>query len=342
MKINLTEKSCSPDLWPLASTYSVGDIRLGLFTLLEKWKRFSSLEVTINQEEKSEDTLLVPVQTLPLRNKLLEVQKADISLDEITLPFRYAWDMLQLLSIAIKDDFSYLQTVSNSAVIPSGVLVIESQNVYIDATAKLYPCIINAENGPVIIGKNATVMEGSLIRGPFVLGEGSVVKMGTQIYGPVTIGKNCVVGGEIKNSLISDYSNKAHDGYLGDSVIGRWCNLGAGTTCSNVKNTAGDIYYKHKSHTIPVAVGKKAGLVMGDYSRSAIQTKFNTGSIVGVCCNVIHSAFPPTYIGDFRWQEDSYEFDKAILHIEQWKNFKQERITEQERTKLLELYKKII
>lgn len=133
-------------------------------------------------------------------------------------------------------------------------------------------------------------MEGSMIRGPFALCEGAVVKMGTRIYGATSIGPFSMAGGEIKNSVIFGYSNKAHDGYLGDAVIGEWCNLGAGTSNSNVKNNAGEIMMLDEANGLARSAGIKCGLLMGDYSRCAINTSFNTGTVAGVSCNIFGKA----------------------------------------------------
>jgi len=191
-------------------------------------------------------------------------------------------------------------------------------------------CILNASTGPIYIGKNAEIMEGSMIRGPFALCKNSVVKMSSKIYGGTTIGKNCVVGGEIKNSMISDYSNKSHDGYLGDSVIGEWCNLGAGTSNSNIKNTGNDVMVWDNSSNQFINAGLKCGLIMGDYSRCAINTSFNTGTVVGVCCNIFGNGLTPKHIRNFSWGfgESIYEFEKAIKGIENWKKLKDQSITD--------------
>jgi UDP-N-acetylglucosamine diphosphorylase/glucosamine-1-phosphate N-acetyltransferase len=190
----------------------------------------------------------------------------------------------------------------------------------------------------VYIGKNAVVMEGAIIRGPFALCEGAVVKMGARIYGATTVGPYSVVGGEIKNTVISGYSNKAHDGYLGDSVIGEWCNLGAGSSNSNVKNNAGEVkVWSHNTKQYVTTGLRKCGLIMGDYSKSAINTSFNTGTIVGVCANIFGEGLTPKYIPSFTWGtmgQTKYIFDKALKDIENWKKMKNAVLTEQEKTRL--------
>ena len=176
-------------------------------------------------------------------------------------------------------------------------------------------------------------MEGSMIRGPVAICEGAVIKMGTKLYGATTIGPYCTAGGEIKNSLMQSFSNKAHEGYLGDSVIGCWCNLGAGTSNSNIKNTAADVHIWHNPSNGFVDVGVKCGVIMGDYSRTAINTSINTGSVMGICCNVFGEGFPPRHIPDFNWgfqNRNVYQLEKAICDINNWQKLKGKELTAEE------------
>ena len=136
--------------------------------------------------------------------------------------------------------------------------------------------------------------------------------------GATSIGDYCTIGGEVKNSVLQDYSNKAHDGYLGDSVLGSWCNLGAGTSNSNIKNTAGNVMVQLSATSQKINAGTKAGLIMGDYSRAAINTSFNTGTVVGVCSNIFGDNNPPKFIDNFTWGNEPYDFEKAITHIQNW------------------------
>jgi UDP-N-acetylglucosamine diphosphorylase/glucosamine-1-phosphate N-acetyltransferase len=186
-------------------------------------------------------------------------------------------------------------------------------------------------------------MEGSLIRGPFALCEGATVKLGTKIYGATTIGPYSIAGGEIKNSVIFGYSNKGHDGYLGDAVIGEWCNLGAGTSNSNLKNNAREVQIWDIGSKRFVAAGTKCGLLMGDYSRSAINTSFNTGTVVGVCCNVFGEGLTPKYIPSFSWGFDNkqkYQLDKALRDIASWKRFKGRELTGAEVQNIQSIFEK--
>jgi UDP-N-acetylglucosamine diphosphorylase/glucosamine-1-phosphate N-acetyltransferase len=219
-----------------------------------------------------------------------------------------------------------------SAPIPPSVQVISPQSIFIEEGASISHSILNASTGPIYIGRNSNIMEGCLIRGPFALCESAVVKMGTKIYGATTIGPCSTAGGEIKNSVLFGYSNKGHDGYLGDSVIGEWCNLGAGTSNSNLKNNAGEVKVWNAGQFI--SAGLKCGLLMGDYSRAAINTSFNTGTVVGVCCNVYGEGLMPKYIPDFSWgvhnKGPKYAFEKALRDIENWKKLKNQSLTDAE------------
>jgi UDP-N-acetylglucosamine diphosphorylase/glucosamine-1-phosphate N-acetyltransferase len=234
---------------------------------------------------------------------------------------------------AIRQDFELLTKKRISQPIPKSNKVNKPSRIFIEKGAKLEHCILNAGTGPIYIGKNAEIMEGAVIRGPFALCEGACLKMGAKVYGATTVGPYSLAGGEIKNSVIFGYSNKAHDGYLGDSVIGEWCNLGAGTTNSNLKNNAGNV--KVWTPKGEISSGVKCGVMMGDYSRTAINTAINTGTVIGVCCNIFGNGLTPRYIPDFSWGSEGlkrYEFEKAIPDIENWKRLKGMTLSENERS----------
>lgn len=203
---------------------------------------------------------------------------------------------------AIRDDFAVLTAKRKSAKISSTNHIINRKNVFVEAGVKMECCIINASGGPVYIGKNAEVMEGSIIRGPFALCHDSTVRLGTKIYGATTVGPFSKVGGEIINSVIFGYSNKAHDGFLGDSVIGEWCNLGAGTNNSNLKNNYSNVkLWDYESETYISTGLQFCGLMMGDHSKCSINTMFNTGTVAGVNANIFGTGFPPKFIANFSW-----------------------------------------
>ena len=225
----------------------------------------------------------------------------------------------------IEQDFQQYAKGKSTTFIKQGVHIISPENVFIETGAQIEFSSLNASTGPIYIGRNAVVMEGCNIRGPFALGEDSVLKMGTKIYGATTLGPHCVGGGEIKNSVIMGYSNKAHDGYLGDSVIGEWCNLGAGTSNSNLKNNVSEVKVWSYAANNYIPSGTKCGIVMGDYSRSSINTSFNTGTVVGVCCNVFGEGLSPKFIPDFTWGIKGlsrYELEKGLIDVMNWMKLK--------------------
>lgn len=268
----------------------------------------------------------------------IKAQKA-IELAEELVEIRYPWDILKLNAWAIQQDFELLKKSNKGQSIPISNKVTNSKNIFIEKSALVEHCFLNATDGPIYIGKNAVVMEGAMLRGPVSIGEGAVVKMGAKIYGATTVGPNCIVGGEIKNSVLFANSNKAHDGYLGDSIIGEWCNLGAGTSNSNIKNNASEIGVYTPSGQ--KNVGLKCGVIMGDYSRTAINTSINTGTVIGVCCNVFGSGLTPKYIPSFSWGSEGikrYEFDKAVTHINNWKAFKGQSLSNSETSILSHIF----
>ena len=180
--------------------------------------------------------------------------------------------------------------------------VIGEGKIFLEEGAKVECSFLNAGGGAIYIGKNAEVMEGSIIRGPFALGESSTLKLGTKIYGGTTIGPHCKVGGEVSNSIFFGYSNKAHDGFVGNTVIGEWCNLGAGTNTSNLKNNYSKVklWSYHEEDFINTGL-TFCGLMMGDHSKCSINSMFNTGTVVGVNANVFGGGFPPKMVPSFSW-----------------------------------------
>lgn len=244
----------------------------------------------------------------------------------------HPWDMISKNRQQLLEDVELITAGRLSEPIPAHVQCTHPENIFIEPGADVAPCYLNATEGPIYIGSKATILEGAAIRGPFAMCEGAVVKMQSSIYGATTLGPYCVGGGEIKNTLMMGYSNKAHHGYLGDAVIGEWCNLGAGATNSNVKNNAGivsvwDFYTREY-----VPVGQKCGVIMGDYCTVSIQAAMNTGSIYGTCCNVFGSGLLPTIIEPCSWgvAGTRYELPKAIASIGNWKQMKGRSFTAEE------------
>ena len=264
------------------------------------------------------------------------------SFNEEVKVIRYPWDIFQLNDWAIRQDFKLLTRQRKSQPVSRTNKIIKPSQLFIEKGVIMEHCTINASTGPVYIGKGAEIMEGSIIRGPFAMGEGACLKLGTKVYGATTLGPRCVVGGEIKNSILFGYSNKAHDGYLGDSVIGEWCNLGAGTTNSNLKNNASEV--KIWTPKGELNAGPKCGVLMGDFSRTAINTSINTGTVIGVGCNVFGTGLTPKYIPNFSWGSEGvkrYEFEKALLDIEGWKKLKGLTLLGDEKNILKYIFEKV-
>ncbi|MDB5200917.1 MAG: glucose-phosphate thymidylyltransferase [Ferruginibacter sp.] len=317
----------------------MADIRIGILTIREKWAMLTAGEVLT---EAFPDAFRVEAAAIPSLDNFFSILAAAengieiLSTDEIRV-LEYPWQLFLWNDQAMREDFRLITANRKSAPLSSTNTVINAAQVFIEAGATVEHSFLNASTGPIYIAKNATVMEGNMVRGPFALGENSVLKMGSKVYGATSIGPGCVAGGEIKNSILFANSNKAHDGYLGDSVLGEWCNLGAGTSNSNVKNTGAAVKYIINEEQEMHYAGNKAGLLMGDYSRAAINTSFNTGTIVGVCCNIFGDA-PSKFIPDFSWGRERYIFEKAIQDISNWKQMKQQALSAEETTTLQQLY----
>ncbi|HQV40012.1 MAG: glucose-1-phosphate thymidylyltransferase [Flavobacteriales bacterium] len=225
------------------------------------------------------------------------------------------WHLFQHCATAITNDFALLTEGRRSAPLSALNTVIgDPKLVFLEEGAKAEASIFNTTNGPIWIGKDAEVMEGCMIRGPFALGDNAQLKMGAKIYGACSFGPECRVGGEVNNSVILGYSNKGHDGFLGNSVLGEWCNLGADTNTSNLKNTYGEVAaWSYADETLVHTGQQFLGLVMGDHAKSGINTMFNTGTVAGVCANVFGSGFAAKHIPSFSWGESEvYALDKAF------------------------------
>lgn len=342
MAIILNDINCREQLYPFTEVRHAADIRIGILTIKEKWQHLG-IEVSLSGSDNEADGEEVPANIIPtIHNyqKIIDDSRSGIlnmNADNIK-GITYPWDITLLNDWAIRQDFEIITKDRISQPVSNSNQIVNTNQIFLEEGAKVELSIINASTGPVYIGQDAEIMEGCMIRGPIAICNNSVLKMGTKAYSGTTIGPWCVAGGEIKNSVLMGYCNKAHDGYLGDSVIGSWCNLGAGTSNSNVKNSAGNIIYKLKEAN--VSTGNKAGLMMGDYSRAAINTSFNTGTIVGICCNIFGRDFPSRYIPNFTWGDQRYKFEKALQDIENWKKLKHSTLTEEEISLLHQLYLK--
>jgi UDP-N-acetylglucosamine diphosphorylase/glucosamine-1-phosphate N-acetyltransferase len=235
-----------------------------------------------------------------IQNNLSEFQRINAAFNPIKI--QYPWDIFTYNEKALIDDFNLITKGRKSQVLSPTNKAIGAENIFIEEGAIVEYATINAKNGPVYIGKDAEIMEGALIRGPLALCEHSVLKLGAKIYGATTIGPHSKVGGEVHNSVIFGYSNKAHDGFLGNSVLGEWCNLGADTNNSNLKNNYALV--KVWNYPLEKFINTNlqfCGLIMGDHSKSGINTMFNTGTVVGVSANIFGAGFPRNFIPSFSW-----------------------------------------
>jgi UDP-N-acetylglucosamine diphosphorylase / glucose-1-phosphate thymidylyltransferase / UDP-N-acetylgalactosamine diphosphorylase / glucosamine-1-phosphate N-acetyltransferase / galactosamine-1-phosphate N-acetyltransferase len=332
--LSLVSGPFSEDFFPFSLTRSVADIRCGILTIREKWN------IHLENNPHLAGVHSIPANIIPSSTLIgsLSTEISESTLEQSSRLLNVA-DILRFNDREMKNDFKLLTAGRRSAPIsPTNKLT--GTEIFLEAGAKAEHCYLNADEGPIYIGKDALLMEGSMIRGPFAIGEKGVVKMGSKIYGATSAGPHCVLGGEIKNSIIFGYSNKAHDGYLGDSVIGAWCNLGAGSSNSNIKNSGGQVKLWNPLKKSFIDGGLKCGLLMGDYSRSAIQTAFNTGAVVGVSCHVFGNGLTPAYLPSFTWglHGTRYDFDKAIQHISKWKSLKGKELKPDEITNLKNIF----
>ncbi len=327
-------------LLPFTYTRPVADIRIGIMTIREKWEFFlRSTTTTVTEEyltdkwpmvEAEQNTFIlgsvIPSLDLVAKIKLLKKEEAiyykeellafcvgegeepdldayaKIEFVEDVIIIKHTWDIFKYNEKAIALDFKYLTEEEDSKELSTTNTIIGEYPVFLAEGASVECTIFNTTKGPIYIGENATVMEGALIRGPFALCEGASVKMGAKIYEGTTIGPHSKVGGEVGNSVIFGYSNKGHDGYLGNSVLGEWCNLGADTNTSNLKNNYAEVrLWDYETGGFAKTGEQFCGLMMGDHSKSGINTMFNTGTVVGVSANIFGGSFPRNFIPSFSW-----------------------------------------
>ncbi|MBL4668435.1 MAG: GlmU family protein [Flavobacteriales bacterium] len=219
----------------------------------------------------------------------------------ISIELKSVTDIFSKNDIAIQQDFELITEGRKSATISKTNTII-GNNIFIEAGAKIEASVLNSTSGPIYVGKDAEIMEGCLVRGPLAMSNNSVLKMGAKIYGATTIGQFSKVGGEVNNCVIQDYSNKGHDGFLGNSVIGEWCNLGADTNTSNLKNNYAEVkLWLYETERFAKTGLQFCGLIMGDHSKCGINTMFNTGTVVGVSSNIFGSGFPRNFVSSFSW-----------------------------------------
>jgi UDP-N-acetylglucosamine diphosphorylase/glucosamine-1-phosphate N-acetyltransferase len=355
MNYILFDGSSRVNLLPLTYTKPVADIRIGILTIREKWERLLHTTTTTLTEDYLEDkfpmvemaeNIMINSSFLPNKEiveiiKYLQINQAVFKGDEIIAFFstdsqkevdfdtydiinfnddliqiKHTWDIFKYNGDALEDDFKLITQDRKSATIPDSIYCINKEQIFLEENVAIEIGVLNASNGPIYLGKNTQIMEGSMIRGPFAMGEHSVVKMGTKIYGATTLGPKCKIGGEVNNAILSGYCSKGHEGYLGNAVIGEWCNIGADTNNSNLKNNYAEVKMWDYDKERFLETGLQfCGLIMGDHSKCGINTMFNTGTVVGISANIYGSNFPRNFIPSFSWGGSAgfktYELDKA-------------------------------
>ncbi|MGC6284957.1 MAG: GlmU family protein [Polaribacter sp.] len=328
-------------LLPFTYTKPVADLRIGILTIREKWEKYLGLTTTTITEEylmekypmvEIDENILINASFCPTKDlveKVMDLKENEaifqgesviafhtkdtqeevnfdtytqIEFEEDLLQVNNTWDIFSKNDVAIQQDFELLTEGRKSQPIPETVQCLNRDQIFVEEGAKLNFAILNAESGPIYIGKNAEIMEGSVVRGPFAMCENSVLKLSAKIYGATTLGPYCKVGGEVNNSVLMGYSSKAHDGFLGNSVLGEWCNLGADTNNSNLKNNYAEVkLWNYEAGRFSPTGLQFCGLMMGDHSKCGINTMFNTGTVVGVSANIYGSGFPRNFVPSFSW-----------------------------------------
>ncbi|WP_055448444.1 GlmU family protein [Lacinutrix mariniflava] len=328
-------------LLPFTYTRPVADIRVGILTIREKWeKHLLATTTTITEDYLSEkwpmvemeDNVMInasfcPTEDLVDKIKSLKKNQAIFKDEEVVAFFteedqedidlstfkaiefegdlliiEHTWDIFSKNADAIAQDFELLTKDRETQPIPKSNNVIAPENIFIEEGAKLEFATLNASSGPIYIGKDAEIMEGSMVRGPLALCDNATLKLGTKIYGATTVGPHSKVGGEVNNSVLFGYSNKGHDGFLGNSVIGEWCNLGADSNNSNLKNNYAEVrLWDYETEGFAKTGLQFCGLMMGDHSKCGINTMFNTGTVVGVNANIFGSGFPRNFVPSYSW-----------------------------------------
>jgi len=328
-------------LLPFTFTRPVADILVGIMTIRQKWEmRLGSTTTTITEEYLSEkfpmvemeENIMINASFLP--NTVLAEMVSNLSANQAIfkgddviafftdenqeavnfdtyeiiefegdcIRIEHTYDIFSHNGVAIREDFELLTEDRKSQPIPKSVNTIAKENIFIEEGAKLEFVTLNATNGPIYIGKDAEIMEGSVIRGPFALCEGAIVKMAAKIYGATTIGPYSKIGGEVNNAVLFAYSNKGHDGFLGNSVLGEWCNIGADSNTSNLKNNYEEVkLWDYETESFEKTGLQFCGLMMGDHSKCGINTMFNTGTVVGVSANIFGAGFPRNFVPSFSW-----------------------------------------
>jgi UDP-N-acetylglucosamine diphosphorylase/glucosamine-1-phosphate N-acetyltransferase len=348
IRVSLVDTSARQHLLPLTFTRPVAELRTGILTIADKYRRRGcevgfvtedylqvkypalddaqvSIWASVCPTEEFIDAVkdLQPGQALVSDQQRLAVAGNDFDAEADDVYFagalnliEYPWDIWTKNAAEMELDFDLLTAGRESAPVDATNTVI-GDRIFLEEGARATASILNTTTGPIYLAKDAEIMEGCVVRGGLALGEHSALKLGAKIYGATTLGPHCKVGGEVNNSVLIGYSNKGHDGFLGNSALGEWCNLGADTNNSNLKNNYDSVKaWSYVSKRFAPTGQQFCGLVMGDHSKSGINTMFNTGTVVGVSANVYGAGFPRNFIASFTWggpqSTMNYRLDKAL------------------------------
>ena len=372
MRINLNDNGFHLRFAPLTLTRPLGNLRIGIFTNDERWKKLiESFDPTIKTEigftteeylqgkfKKQIGAIEVNAAIIPNEeivatlfqleegNSLYTNETWIATVGTETLRINYTgnepvlieqrWDIYQKNDLVLKQDFELVTAGRKSQPLSkTNTLIGDKKDIFLEEGAIVEASILNTKEGPIYIGKHSEIMEGSIVRGPLAMCEHSALKIGAKVYGASTLGPHCKVGGEINNVVFQAFSNKGHDGFLGNSIIGEWCNLGADTNTSNLKNNYGNVStYSYEENKEVQTNLQFMGLCMGDHSKCGINTMFNTATVVGVSCNVFGADFPSKFIPSFSWGGsngfESFKFNKAIEYANNMMNRRGLALSEEE------------
>ena len=340
----LEERHLQKDFYPLTLNRPFSALRTGLFTIHKRWQKLAEKQGIELQFTDHENAIIsIPANHIPTFHLSLEDFFSGKNITENSfININRIWELTTTNIAILLNDLQLIEVQDYLSIVPPKIMATGEYPIYMHPSAKTDHCFINTENGPVVIEANVQIMSGAMLRGPIYIGEHSVIKMGAMLYEGTNIGHHCVVGGEIKNSIFLANTNKAHHGYIGDSYIGEWCNLGAGTTCSNLKNTAGKIKIWDMQAKAYRLATVKAGVFMGDFVRTAVNTSINSGSIFGSYSNVFNkTALTPKFIPPFAWSQEvasKYELEKLLSEINKWMKMKGQSLTEELKEKIINLY----
>lgn len=348
MKINLDDCGLHLRFAPMTLTRPVGNLRIGILTNDERWKTFlpeseigyvtedylSKKFREINDATRvnasiipNEDLVAAVVHleqnTSLFWNDLLVASNGDGNkkvqfTGEEPIVLSQRWHLYQKNGAVLEQDFDLITAGRKSQKLSiTNTLIGPSNRIFLEQGARVEASTLNTTTGSIYIGKDAEIMEGSVVRGGLALNEHAALKLSTKVYGPCTLGPHCKAGGEINNVTFQAYSNKGHDGFLGNASIGEWCNLGADTNSSNLKNNYGNVStYSYEAEAEVKTDTQFMGVCMGDHSKCSINSMFNTATVIGVSCNIFGADFPPKFIPSFSWGGSNgfvkFKLEKAI------------------------------